>query len=88
MGCWRGCLSGAKCRQLYVLNVNSMTYTLFFIADYQFQEVFYVSLGNIFTVLYRPFSCGGPWATAQFAVKSGPVQQASMCVRLSSESTV
>jgi len=24
----------------------SMTYTLFFIPDYQFQKVFYVSLGN------------------------------------------
>jgi len=33
-----------------------MTYTLFFIPDYQFQKVFfYVSLGNIFTVF-----CGGP----------------------------
>jgi len=30
-----------------------MTYTLFFIADYQFQEVFYVSLGNIFTVFVQ-----------------------------------
>jgi len=25
-----------------------MTYTLFFIPDYQFQKLFYVSLGNIF----------------------------------------
>jgi len=31
----------------------NMTYTLFFIADYQFQEVFYVSLGNIFTVFVQ-----------------------------------
>ena len=32
-----------------------MTYTLFFIPDYQFQKVFFTSLGNIFTVF-----CGGP----------------------------
>jgi len=46
-----------------------MTYTLFFIPDYQFQKVFfYVYLGNIFyRFLWRPLSCGGPWATAQFA---------------------
>jgi len=39
------------------------------IPDYQFQKVFYVSLcNNFFTVfLWRPLSCGGPWATAQFA---------------------
>jgi len=35
-----GCLSGAGYRQLYDLHVNSMTYTLFFIPDYQFQKVF------------------------------------------------
>ena len=34
------CLHGARCRQLYDLHINSMTYTLFFIPDYQFQKVF------------------------------------------------
>jgi len=55
-GCWCGCLSGARCRQLYDLHINSMTYTLFFIPDYNFQKIFfYVSLGNIFYCF-----CGGP----------------------------
>ena len=37
---------------VYDLHINSMTYTLFFIPDYQFQKVFYVSLGNkFFTVV-------------------------------------
>ena len=40
VGCWCGCLSGARCRQLYDLHMNSMTYTLFFIPNYQFQKVF------------------------------------------------
>ena len=64
-----GCLSGAGYRQLYYLHVNSVTYTLFFIPDYQFQKVFFVSSGNNFVTffLWRPRSCGGPWATAQFA---------------------
>jgi len=52
-----------------------MTYTLFFILDYQFQKVFYVSLGNIFYCF-----CGGPLvveAPGQLtslppALKSGP----------------
>jgi len=52
---WCGCLSGARCRQLYDVHLNSMTYTLFFIPDYQFQKVFYVSLGNNFYCF-----CGGP----------------------------
>jgi len=30
VGCWCGCLSGARCSQLYDLHINSMTYTLFF----------------------------------------------------------
>ena len=51
-----GCLSGAGYRQLYDLHVNSMTYTLFFIPDYQFQKVFIVSFGNNFFT----FFCGGP----------------------------
>ena len=64
MGCRCGCLSGARCRQLYYLHINSVTYTLFFIPDCQFWKcIFYVSLGNIFLL----FFCGGPWATAQFA---------------------
>ena len=47
VGCWCGCVSAARCRQLYDLHINSMNYTLFFIPDYQFQKVFfYVSLGN------------------------------------------
>ena len=45
-------------RQLYDLHINSMTYTLFCIPDYQFHKAFYVSLGNnFFTVfLWRPLS--------------------------------
>jgi len=39
-GCWCGCLSGARYRQLYDLHINCMTYKLFFIPDYQFQKVF------------------------------------------------
>jgi len=39
-------LPGAMCRQLYDLDINPMTYMLFFLPDYQFQKVFYVSLGN------------------------------------------
>ena len=35
VGCWCGCLSGAWCKQLYDLHINSMTYTL-----YQFHKVF------------------------------------------------
>ena len=50
-----------------------MTYTLFFIPDYQFQKYFYVSLGNIFyCFLWRALSCGDPWATAQFASPLNP----------------
>ena len=41
-----------------------------------FKKYFYVSLGNNFlTVFVEALSCGGPWATAQFApppLKSGP----------------
>ena len=45
------------CRQLYDLHINSMTYTLFFIPDYQFHKVFFnVFLGNNFLL----FLCGGP----------------------------
>ena len=56
--------------ELYDLHINSMTYMLFF--KFQiicFKKYLYVSLGNnFFTVfLWRPFSCGCPWATAQFA---------------------
>jgi len=40
VGCWRCCLSGARCRQLCDLGINFMTYTLFSIQDYQFQKVF------------------------------------------------
>ena len=62
------------CRQLYDLHINSMTYTLFFIPDYHFQKVFFnVSLCNNFLLfLWRPLSCGGPWATAQFATPLHP----------------
>ena len=64
VGGWCGCLSGARCRQLYDLHINAVTYTLFFIPDYQFQKVFLCF-------------CGGPLlvATAQFApalLKPGP----------------
>ena len=37
---------------IYDLHINSMTCTLFFIPDYQFQKVFYVSLGNNFLLFF------------------------------------
>jgi len=43
--CWCGCLSGARCRQLYDLHINYMIYTLFFIPDYQFQKILLCFLG-------------------------------------------
>jgi len=53
-----------------------MTHTRYFLFQIvSFKKYFYVSLGNIFTVLWRPLNCGGVWATAQFAphpLKSGP----------------
>ena len=52
-GC--GCLSGARCRQLYDLHINSMTYTLFLFQIISFKKYFYVSLGNNFLLF-----CGGP----------------------------
>jgi len=61
--CWCGCLSGARCRQLYDLHINSMIYTLFLFQIISFTKYFYVSLGNNFLL----FFCGFPWATAQFA---------------------
>ena len=45
VGCWCCCLSEARCRQLCDLHINSMTYTLFFIPDYQFQKVFLCFIG-------------------------------------------
>jgi len=57
--------------------INCMTYTLFFLFQViSFKKYFYVSLGNNFLLfLWRPLSCGGPWATAQFApLKYGPVR--------------
>jgi len=60
------CLSGARCRPA--------RYFLFQIIS--FKKYFYVSLGNNFKTVFlrRPLSCGGLWATAQFALplKSGP----------------
>jgi len=69
VGCWCCCLSEARCRQLCDLHINSMTYTLFFIPDYQFQKVFFMFSWVIifFTVFGGPFTCGGPWATASVA---------------------
>jgi len=46
-----------SCFLTHGVHINSVTYTLFFIPDYQFQKVFfYVSLGNNFLLFY----CGGP----------------------------
>ena len=46
---------------------NETSYFLFPIIS--FKKYFYVSLSNNFlTVLWKPSSCGGRWATAQFAV--------------------
>jgi len=68
VGCWCGCLSGVRCRQVHDLHINSMTYTQFLFQIISFKKYFYVSLGNIFfTVFEEALSCGGPWATAQFA---------------------
>ena len=49
-----------------------MTYTLFFIPDYQFQQVFFMFPQVIIFLLFlwRPLSCRGPLATAQFACVS------------------
>ena len=57
-GCWRGCLSGARCRQLYdtLYDLNA----IFLFQIISFKKYFYVSLCNIFYCF-----CGGPWATAQ-----------------------
>jgi len=54
---------------IYDLHINAVTYTLFLFQIISFKKYFYVSLGiNFFIVfLWRPLSCGGPWATAQFA---------------------
>jgi len=81
-----GCLPGARCRQLYDLHINFMTYTLFLFQIISLKKYFYVSLGNNFyCLLWRPLSCGGPWATAQFAplpaLKSGPAcDETCVCV--------
>jgi len=50
-----------RCRQLYDLRINSMTYTLFLLQIISFIKYIYVSLGNnFFLFLWRPLSCGGP----------------------------
>jgi len=55
VGCWCGCLSGARCRQLYDLHINSMSYTLFLFQIISFKKYFCVSLGNNFyCFLWRP----------------------------------
>jgi len=53
VGCWCGCLSGVRCRQLYDLHINSMTYSYFLFQIISFKKYFYVSLGNNF--FYRFF---------------------------------
>jgi len=53
VGCWCGCLSGVRCRQLYDLRINSMTYSYFLFQIISFKKYFYVSLGNNF--FYRFF---------------------------------
>ena len=46
MGCWCSCLSGARCRQLYDLHINSMTTRYFLFQIISFNKYFYVSLRN------------------------------------------
>jgi len=77
VGCWCGCLSGARCRQLYDLHINSMTYSLFFYFRLSVLKSIFMFPELLIFVLFfswRPLSCRGPWATAQFALprKSGP----------------
>jgi len=45
-----------------------------------FKKYFYVSLGNNFSTvfLWRPLSCGGPWATAQFPPPLNPALRRSV----------
>jgi len=62
------CLEQGADNSMIYIYINSMTYTLFFILDYQFQEVFLCFNVIIFLLfLWRPLSCGGPWAIANFA---------------------
>ena len=53
VGCWCGCLSGVRCRQVHDLHINSMTYTQFLFQIISFRKYFYVSLGNIFLLFLR-----------------------------------
>ena len=55
-------------QKLYDLHINSMTYTLFFIPDYQFQKVFLFLWVVSFLLFFveAPY-LWRPWATAQFA---------------------
>ena len=83
VGCWCGRLFGARCRQLYDLNVNSMTYTLLFYSRLSVSKsFFYVSLDNNFLLfLWRPLSCGGPLGQLSSLpppLKSGPAQRHGM----------
>jgi len=53
---WGAAVWSTVHRRLYDLHINSMTYTLFFTPDYQFQKVFlYFLIGNNLLLF-----CGGP----------------------------
>jgi len=73
-------VSGARCRQLYDLHINSMTDTLFFFQIISFKKYFYVSLGNFFTVFVESPQLWRPLGNCQFAplLKSGPAVWGSL----------
>jgi len=75
VGCWCGCLYGARCRQLYDLHINSMTYMVFFLFQIiSFKKYFYVSLSNIFYCFFSggPLVVGPGQLPSLPSLKSGP----------------
>ena len=59
-------------------------HAIFLFQIISFKKYFYVSLGDNFLLfLWRPRSCGGPWATAQFV--SPPLNLALRVICLNSD---
>jgi len=65
-------------KYIYIYFYTLLNISILF-QTFSFKQYFYVSLDNNFSIvfLWRPLSCGGPWATAQFAPppKSGPAHR-------------
>jgi len=62
-------MQGADNSMIYTYKLNELQLLhAIFIPDHQFQKVFFMFPWVIilFTFLWRPLSCGGPWETAQF----------------------